>query len=309
MDVARTGLLITVPADSVAGAARLSWVDRQGQGQPLRLPLANYGEMKLSPAGDRVALSVGNGLSIVDLERLSISKLTLAKRAEQPVWSPDGRRLYFGYEEGKSYQIFSKAADDSGTPQLVVPSEMQDDPYAVSRDGSKLLVQLAPASGNRSLAIHDLRDPKSDAKVLFSSLDLGDSNFDFSPDDRWVVYPSGDSGGSEIHVRPSSGDDRKWQVSVDGGNFPVWSPAGDEIFFLCGVKMMAVPVSARGDELVIGEPRVLFENHRIRTFDVSRDGRRFLVVEDPNPEAQSRLDLVIHWAAEAARKVMEARTP
>ena len=73
--------------------------------------------------------------------------------------------------------------------------------------------------------------------------------------------------------------------------------------------MMAAPVAERGDQIVIGEPRVLFENHRIRAFDVSRDGRRFLVAEDPDPEAQSRLDLVLHWTADVARRVAEARTP
>ena len=309
MDVARSGLLATVPADSVANVTAVSWVDREGEGRPLPLPPANYVYVRISPTGDRAAVSVGNGLAILDLGRLALTRLTLAKRAEAPVWANDGRRLYFGYEEGKSYQIFAKAADDSGAPELVIPSDLQQDPYDISRDGSSLLVQRLADGGLNELAVVDLREPKREARVLFGSLHLADSSAAFSPDDRWVVYSSEESGRSEIYVRPASGEERKWQVSVDGGTFPVWSPSGDEIFFLRGARMMAAPVAERGDQIVIGEPRVQFENHRIRAFDVSRDGRRFLVAEDPDPEAQSRLDLVLHWTADVARRVAEARTP
>ena len=131
----------------------------------------------------------------------------------------------------------------------------------------------------------------------------------FSPDGRWVVYPSEESGRPEIYVRPASGEDRKWQISVDGGTFPIWSPAGDEIFFLRGPQVLAAAVSAKGDELVAGPPNVLCANHRVIAYDVARDGKRFLVAEDPNPAAQPGLDVVLNWSAEVRRKVKEAATP
>jgi len=117
------------------------------------------------------------------------------------------------------------------------------------------------------------------------------------------------SGRPEVYVRPSSGEDRKWQISFDGGAHPVWSPAGGEIFYLCGEKFMAVPIRAAGDEIDVGDPKILFENRHILLFDVARDGDRFLVAEDPNPGAQSRLDLVVNWFAEVERKVAAVHTP
>jgi len=309
MDFARTGLLASVPADSVVNLTRVSWVGRDGQGEALSLPPAAYDSPRISPTGDRAVLSVGNSLSILDFERLALTRLTLARRAEAPVWANDGRRVYFAYEEGKTHQVFSMAADDSGAPELVIPSDLQNDPYAFSRDGSKLLVERIPASGIADVLIYDLGNPKAEAKRLFGSLYLDDGNFDFSPDDRWVVYASAESGRLEVYVRSASGQERKWQVSVDGGTFPVWSPAGGEIFFLRGTQMMVASVSEKGDGLLFGEPKVLFANHRIRAFDVSRDGRRFLVAEDPNSDAQSRLDLVLNWTAEVRRKVAEAHAP
>ena len=110
-------------------------------------------------------------------------------------------------------------------------------------------------------------------------------------------------------MRSTSGEERKWQVSVEGGTFPVWSPVGDEIFFLSGPQVLAATVSEKGDEFVVGQPRVLFANHRVLAFDVTRDGKRFLVAEDPNPDEQARLDVVVNWSAEVRRKVEDAGTP
>ena len=309
VDVSRTGILVSAPADVSGAAYILSWVDRNGRSEPLKVAAAGYNFVSLSPSNDRAALNIGNGISILDLKRLSLSRLTLARRAEIPTWSSDGRRLYFGYEQGTNYQVFSKATDDSGEPELVIPADATEDPYASSRDGSRLLTLRFPLDGSNEFLIHDLSHPQDPPQKLLQSSFLDWENAGFSPDDRWLVYQSRESGRPEIYVRPASGEDRKWQVSVDGGTAPVWSPAGNEIFFLAGPQFLAAPVRAQGDEIVVGEPKVLFENHRILVFDVARDGKRFLVVEDPNPGAQTRLDVVVNWFAEVQRRVEEARTP
>ena len=310
MDVSHNGLLVTAPADGAAGSLILSWVDREGRSEPLDVQRLHYTWVVLSPQGDRAAVGIGNGVSILDLARLSLTRLTLPRRAENPIWSRDGRRLYLGYEQGKSYQIYSKAADDSGTPQLVVASNVQEDPFAVSSDGSQLLSLRMTKAGLGEVVVHNLAaSPPTSRTIVALPMAGGFTNMTFSPDGRWVVYPSEESGRPEIYVRPASGEDRKWQISVDGGTFPVWSPAGDEIFFLAGPQVLAAPVSSNGDELVTGQPKVLFANHRVFTYDVARDGKRLLVAEDPNPAAHPALDVVVGWSAEVRRKVAEAATP
>jgi serine/threonine-protein kinase len=310
MDVSRTGLLVTVSGDSsAAGASVLSWVDREGRGEPLKLPAASYSRVVLSPAGDRAVLSIHNQVSVMDLARLSISQLTLAGRAEYGTWARDGRRVLFGYERGKHFQIYAKAADDTGEPELVVSSNAAEDPGAVSRDGSRLLGLRFPLDGKNALLVHDLSHPRSEPLVIFQSSNMYWGYSDFSPDGRFVVYQTEESGRPEIYVRAASGEDRRWQVSNGGGTAPVWSAAGDEIFFLSRPKLMAAKVRTSGGEPVVGEPRVLFANRRVLAFDAARDGRRFLIAEDPNPGAQPRLDVVVHWFAAVERKLAEARTP
>jgi serine/threonine-protein kinase len=253
--------------------------------------------------------NIGNSIAVLNLARSSLAKLTLSSRAESPAWSRDGSRIYFGLEKAKYHQIFSKAADDSGEAQLAFPSDCDEDPYQISADGSKLLYVRSPADGLGELCVRRMGDTTSreKPKVLLKSLFLNSTSNGFSPDGRWVVYQSEESGRPEIYVRPSSGEDRKWPVSTAGGLIPVWSPVGNEIFYLSGTKLLAVPVGAKGEEFVVGDPKVLFENHEIFSFAAAKDGKRFIAAENPNPGAQPRLDIVVNWFAEVRRKVQEAK--
>jgi serine/threonine-protein kinase len=311
MDVSRNGILAAAPSDASMGDLMLSWIDREGRAEPLKVVRQPYLSVGLSSDGGRAAVSIGNGISILDLARSSWTKLTLPARAEAAVWSRDGRKLFFGYEREKYFQVFSKSTDDSGAAQLVFASPSEEDPYSLSADGSRMLTIRTSPDGLHELQVRSMNAGSSEEKpkVLLKSLFIGASAPGFSPDGRWVAYESVESGRPEIYVRPSSGEERKWQVSTEGGSTPAWSPAGDEIFFLCGMKLVSVPVASKGEDFVIGAAKVLFESHHIFYFDVTRDAKRFLVAEDPNPGAQSRLDLTINWFAEVRRKVREAKAP
>ena len=308
MDVSQTGTLITAPSDSAVGNLMLTWIDREGRGEPLKVPQQAYSSLALSPDETRVATNIGNSIAVLNFSRSSVTKLTLPARAESPAWSHDGRRIYFGLEKAKYYQIFSKGADDSGEAQLEFPSDCEEDPYQISADGSWLLFVRTLADGPGELCVRRMGNltSRDEPKVLFKSLFLNGYSA-FSPDGRWVVYQSEESGRPEVYVRPSSGEDRKWPVSTEGGTLPVWSPVGNEIFYLSGMKLLAVPVGAKGEEFVAGDPKVLFENHEIFSFAAAKDGRRFIAAENPNPGAQPRLDIVLNWFAEVRRKVQEAK--
>src|SRR5204862_222548 len=98
---------------------------------------------------------------------------------------------------------------------------------------------------------------------------------------------SQESGRPEIYVRPASGEDRKWRVSIDGGSFCGWSPAGDGIFFLHGAQFLAASVVERAGELAIGEPRVLFGHHIGAAFAVDGDDLSTLIERGPLPLADA----------------------
>ena len=55
-----------------------------------------------------------------------------------------------------------------------------------------------------------------------------------SPDGKWIVYVSDESGRMNIYLRPSDGTERKWTVSSQGGTHPIWSVDGHRVFYRFG---------------------------------------------------------------------------
>lgn len=111
---------------------------------------------------------------------------------------------------------------------------------------------------------------------------------DLSPDGRWVAYESNESGRLEVYVGPfpRAGDGR-WRVSTDGGSWAVWGHGGGELFFLDrSFTLTVVPVEGRGSTFTAGKPTKLFDNRDYftrlgdRTYDVSHDGQRSLMIKD-----------------------------
>jgi hypothetical protein len=127
-----------------------------------------------------------------------------------------------------------------------------------------------------------------------------------SPDGRWLAYHSNESGRMEVYVQPFPGPGAKWRVSRDGGQYARWRGDGKELFFVAGDRaLMAVDVVG-GQTFAAGDPRPLFPIHpRARTldypYDVTADGRRFLVSVTSGEEAAVPITLVVDWPAALKR--------
>jgi len=91
------------------------------------------------------------------------------------------------------------------------------------------------------------------------------------------------------------------QVSIDGGSEPVWRVDGKEIFYLAlDGKMMAVSVESRPAGLKLGTPEALFLtsleiDSPLRQYDVSVDGKRFLVARPLQEAASLPITVVVNW--------------
>ena len=110
-----------------------------------------------------------------------------------------------------------------------------------------------------------------------------------SPDGRWLAYQSNESGDSEVYVRPFPDVDAgRWQVSNGGGLSPVWSPDGQELFFIGGRAgkpdtMMLARVETE-PAFRSSTPERLFDVGSFwglatllgRGWDIAPDGNRFL---------------------------------
>jgi hypothetical protein len=108
-----------------------------------------------------------------------------------------------------------------------------------------------------------------------------------------MAYVSDEAGHFEVYVQPYPGRGAKWQVSTSGGKGPIWSHDGKEIFFTHGNRMMVVPVRT-DPTFSSGNPRELFQIDFQRgvgpwpDYDVTRDGRRFLMIQRPLGDPRPR---------------------
>ncbi len=264
---------------------------------------------RISPDGRRVAFArldheTGRrDIWVLDLERGSRTRLTLGEGlSTDPAWAPDGLSVAFASNRsGLNFNIFWKTAD--GTGEEVQLSDHQVGvtfPRSYLPDGSGLLFQH-----NNNIGILHL-EPESTEEILLGT-PFAEIEPSLSPDGRWLAYVSNESGRREVYVQPFPNGEGRWPASTEGGDEPVWSPTGGELFYRNGDRMMVVAVSGTSD-LRLGTPSVLFEGHYerdpfgpdARNYDVSPDGSRFLMIrrEVDRDRPQQQLNIVVNWFEE-----------
>jgi eukaryotic-like serine/threonine-protein kinase len=287
--LSNAGSLIYAPnVASAATKAVLVWVNRNGQTEPLNAPPNDYSNPRLSPDGRRIALTMRAGgddnIWLYDTARDALTRLTFEGRNGWPVWSHDGRQV-----------IYAKPADGAAAEEALLVKPLIQVGHSLSRDGRLLaLTEVSTSAFQTSL----LSVPERHVSVMMTN---GWSP-SLSPDGRWVAYTSNDAGRYAVYVRPTSGAAGKWLISSDGGVEPLWSPNGSEIFYRLGEKVFAVAVATHGG-FQHGKPHVLFEGHfrlddqkdPVRSYDVTFDGQRFLMIRDEIEPATNQLQVVVNW--------------
>jgi Tol biopolymer transport system component len=147
--------------------------------------------------------------------------------------------------------------------------------------------------------------------------EFSEVNAEISPDGRWLAYQSNTSGQHEIYVSPfPNASEGRWLVSSGGAVQPLWRRDERELFFraLDGA-ILSVSVSdgatwsASAPVKVMDASYVLFVGGQVnnpRPYDVSLDGRRFLMIKrgaDERREAASRYVVVENGFKELKQRV------
>lgn len=303
--VAANGTLAYIHKSANLESGALLWIDRQGQSSPLVEVGRVVDTPRFSPDGRRIAFRAPGpncDVWVHDIERGVTTRITREGDNHGIAWFGDGRRIAFARLGAPSlWSVVASATDGTGDveplSQPVVPRGFVS---SISHDAQFILVGATVDSGDDVFLINT--KDKSGKPLLHSR--FTERGAVFSPDGNHVAYVCDESGRDEIYVQSFPSLDSREQISTDGGSEPIWSRDGKELFFRQNRKMMVVDVTSQ-PAFSAGRPRVLFEsdhsprsNSGLGAYDVTPDGRRFVMVRDRSVTGGAEINVVLNWFEE-----------
>jgi serine/threonine-protein kinase len=323
--VSTSGTLVYIPRASTLPRRALILVDRDGRATTLSETRAAYTHPRLSRDGRRLAVAIesemGADIWVYEIPRGTRTRVTNGGVNRFPVWSPNGEQLTFQVARSGTVTLYSRSLNASGDPEPLFQPASGEQSAGLSRALAGLLpgsmprftaanphVPMSWSPDGQHLAF-DERKPSAERDIWVLQQGSDPSPFlltpfdewspAFSPDGRWLAYVSDESGRNEVYVQPFPGPGGKWAISTEGGSEPVWSPDGREIYFRRGSELVAVPFGG-SPELRVGQPRVLFESpyetvEGARNYDVSPDGKSFVVVRSEGLATPDQFYVVLNW--------------
>jgi eukaryotic-like serine/threonine-protein kinase len=289
----------------------LVWVGMDGRDETVPLePVPSLQQPRLSPDGTRVAVTVGEppwnkDLWIYDFLHKGFTRFTAEPGEEDtPVWSPDSTRIAFsGPGTGPQRRILVLRADGGGR-RMSVGSGQHIHVSDWSPDGHDLVwteFKSMPGGQIRTVALDGSGVMRTVAAGPFDAREAV-----FSPDGRWIAFTSNETGRDEIYVQSYPRSGPRQRISV--GREPLWSRRGDRLYFRGHDRMSCVDVRTSPTFSVLGTSRVLFTDiyegeqngGGDRNYDLSTDGRRFLMVKPARPYPAAEVIVTLNWRADGA---------
>ena len=301
--VSNNGLLVL----GSGGAAdwQLIWEDRNGKQIGIAADkLTDLQSARLSPQGDRIAFTMDTGTAdvwVLDLARGIRTRLTFGPVSNSfPVWSPDGKWIIYNSDRNGHSTFFRKPSDGSGAEELLLTNDEIGIPNDWSPDGKTLLYSRGPVGYTNwevwALPLEGERKPfvvvphGQNSSSIFGRL---------SPDGHWLAYASNESGRLEVYVVPFRSGQGRWQVSANGGNSPLWSRDGKELYYAnLSFTVLAVPVKIANGAPQFGTAQPLTTTASAPEFfyDVTPDGKKILLPVVTQQVNQS-MTVVTNWMA------------
>jgi len=236
-------------------------------------------------------------VSLADTERRTLTRFTFEGFSRDPIWAPNGQSVVYGSKRGdKTFGLYAQRLDGKSPAELAwaSPVPIWPDPSSFTPD-SRTVVFTTKSKDSRddiwtlSLDDHTARPWLATPAIEYSGR--------LSPDGKWIAYNSNESGRFEVYVQSFPTPGAKTLISAGGGANPIWSRDGREIFYRHDAELVVVKVGTEPN-FTVGAPVVMFSGpYRItgRDFDVSPDGRRFVMMRSNEPRTTTTMRVVLNW--------------
>jgi Tol biopolymer transport system component len=223
-----------------------------------------------------------------------MTRLTFDPQPETfPVWSPDGRQLAISCGQ----QLCVANPGGAAKPDRLTRAENTRYLWDWSRDGRYLLYAETTLQTRGDIWILPITPVGS--PIPFLTTTFHEFYAQFSPDGKWIVYTSDESGRDGVYIRPAFGSGPKLQISDAGGTQPRWRRDGKELFYLEGANLMAAGIRFKAGDIESDPPHALFSlSHLGQTFysyDVAPDGNRFLFLQPVGASHAGALTVLSGW--------------
>lgn len=281
----------------------LRWVSRDGDTIGRASEPVDAWDLRIAPDGRRVATTeVDPQLRTLDVfiregsqpvsTRLSLS----TDSDESGVWSPDGLRIAWA---GRRRHVMIRGAGAVLPEQTIASVDPPLQVWDWSRDGRSLLVGRTHADTRDDLWIQPPTEGAAAQPYVTTAFNQAFGAF--SPDGRWVAYASDESGKFDIYIDSFPKPGSRLRVTTAGGTEPRWRSEGLELYFRRGRELHSVALTQAGGALEVGAMNRLFDaGAAVRSYDVSPDGRRFLINLPASSAARAPITIVHHWQPASA---------
>ncbi|HSE41972.1 MAG TPA: protein kinase [Acidobacteriota bacterium] len=292
------------------------WFDRSGKQSS---PFHNYPSALGKPgiyffsdlsADDKQLLIQTSGVMwMVDMLTGTFTRYAMTNETDA-VFSPDGRNIAYSHVEmtpskRRDINFYLRPSTGTGKAEVLFKSPFGAFDLSWSGDGRFITFTSADPKTNFDLWVLPL---DGDRKAFpYLQTENREENPVLSPNGKWVAYQSYQTGQSEIYVGSFPMDaGGLWAVTTEGGEKPIWSRDGKELFYLTlDKKLMAVEVET-GDIFKMGTTKLLFQTHtqpRINTWGIgtgkqyfaSSDGKHFLTNTLIDRTDQAEISVVVNW--------------
>ncbi len=293
-EVSETGnALYVLSGGAGGGGALLVEVDLAGVETPTRLAPGNFLHPRYSPDGRYIAYERDAQIWVYDRETGSNDQFR--ELGFYPLWSVDGRYIYYVTPGAGSFDGFRMLADRSGEAELIYRREGFVYPISAAPSGNEFVMsEWSGADRGMNLLIMS-EDADTVVFTDYLRADWGEMIGMISPNGRWLAYASDESGRYEVYVRSFPEPTDQVRVSSgDGGWTPFWTPDGTALLYADQDGTLIRASVSSGGEFAVTSREVLFETRGQyllssatfsgRNGDLHPDGQTWVAVRDPSQE-------------------------
>jgi serine/threonine-protein kinase len=295
--ISETGTLV-YGVDRAPDSGPLAWLDEGGRLTPIPIEPESAARPRISPDGASIAYEGDGQIWIHDVVRGIDRQFTFGSVHTSPIWSPDGRHVYFVSDavDGGRWTLMRRVVDGSSEPEEVREVGTAAGLTSMSPDGRRLVFDTGAGGGATGIRLVDLEAETGTPPAPYLPDDVVGAEAAVSPDGAWLVYLQG----GDVFVRGFPAPSGLWRVAA--GREPIWAADGRAIYFwdagIWGVDVRTEPTFSLGSPYLVA-PDVRLVGGRGVPWDAHPDGTRFVVARPgAGGLGDLRFYIVTNWFTE-----------